>query len=161
MTGCPEWREAVRESALGDAVEPALAAHVAVCPECTDALRECRRLLARTDELLRHRAAVEPPGYGPDRVMARIHGRNASRANPWFRWALGACAAMVLIASVLWTLRPTRRPQPLPANVTTLASWRSPTDVLLQPPVGAAWNAVPRVGDGFLDMKPLGETHAQ
>jgi hypothetical protein len=161
MTACPEWRETVRESALGDSVGPALAAHLASCPGCAEELRESRQVVARMDETLRQCASLASPSYGPDRVMARIHARKAARANPWLRWALVGCAAVVFIASVLWTLRPARRHQPLQTNVTTLASWRSPTDVLLQPPVGAAWNAVPRVGEGFLDMKSLGETHAQ
>jgi len=160
MTGCPEWRDAIMESALADAVEPALGAHLAACPGCADALRECRLALTRMDEAMHRRAAVEPPSYGPERVMARIkageRGLNPSRASLGWRWVLAGGVMAALIASAVWIRRPI--PQ---TSVVTLASWRSPTDVLLRPPVGAAWNSMPRVGEVFFEVKPLGETHAQ
>jgi hypothetical protein len=62
----------------------------------------------------------------------------------------------VLIASVVWTRRPI--PQ---ASVADLASWRSPTEELLQPPVSAAWNTMPRLGEVFFEMKPSGKSHEQ
>jgi anti-sigma factor RsiW len=156
MRGCPEWRDAVVDGALADAVEPALAAHLAACPECADALRECRRATARIDETLRRRAAVEPPPYGPDRVMARIGEHNPPRTIRWWMWALAGGAAMLLMVGSQWKQHPQMQ-----TSLTTLASWRSPTDTLLQPPVRTAWNTVPRVGDVFFEVKPTGDTHAQ
>jgi len=156
MTGCPERRDAVAESALGDAVESGLGEHLAACPGCADALRECRRAAARMDEALRRRAAAEPPLYGPDRVMARIDGRSRANTRLLWRWASLGSATAVLIASALWTMH-----SPPHGKAAALASWRSPTESLLQPPVGAAWNTMPRVGELFFEMKPLGETHAQ
>jgi hypothetical protein len=88
--------------------------------------------------------------------MARVSERSPARASLWWRWALGGCATVALIASALWTQRPT--PQ---TSFATLASWRSPTDALLQPPVGEAWNIMPRLGEVFFEVKPKGETHAQ
>ena len=60
------------------------------------------------------------------------------------------------MAIVLWTQHPA--PQP---DVTALVTWHSPTEALLRPPVGAAWSTMPRLGEGFFEVKPLGEIHAQ
>jgi hypothetical protein len=109
------------------------------------------------DAALERQARVEQPAYGPDRVMARIGERNLAGARLWPRWTLLGCAAAaaVSIASVLWT-----RPPAAQINVAALASWRSPTEALLQPPVWAAWTTMPRLGEVFFEVKPLGEPHA-
>jgi anti-sigma factor RsiW len=157
MSGCPEWRDAVVERALlDDAADPALAKHLAVCPACAAALRESQAAAARMDEALHRLAAVEPPSYGPDRVMARVSERNRAAVSYWWRWAAAASLAAILIVIVLWTRRPPPR-----TDVAALAEWRSPTEALLRPPVGAAWNSMPRLGEGFFEVKPLGEMHAQ
>jgi hypothetical protein len=156
MTGCAEWRDAVAACALGDAAIPALAAHLAICPACAGALRETRQAAARMNEALRRRAAVEPPFHGPDRVMARVRERNRAGTNWWWKWAAAGSLAAIPIAITLWMRRP-----PPPADVAPLAAWRSPTDALLRPPVVAAWNTMPRLGEGFFVVKPLGEMHAQ
>jgi anti-sigma factor RsiW len=155
MTGCPQWKEAIADCALGKTPEPDLAAHLAICPQCQDALRESRAMAARIDEALHRRAAAEPPLYGPERVLARIHGRADTRA--WWRWAaVGSAVLAVSIAIAMWV----RRPAP-EANVTALSTWSSPTQALLRPPVAAAWTTTPRLGEGFFKIKLSGEIHAQ
>jgi len=150
MTGCAKWTDALADCALGHAAEPALAAHLAVCPGCANALRESRATAALINEALDRRAAVEPPFHGPERVMARVSGRNRADTRAWWKWAaVGSLAPVVLIAIVLWTRRPT-----LETDVTALSTWHSPTQALLRPPVGAAWNMTPRLGEGFFKMKP-------
>jgi len=145
--------EAIADCALGNAAGPALAAHLAVCPHCENALRESRAMAARIDEALDRRAAVEPPVYGPERVMARVVGRAEPRR--WWRWAAVGCV-VVLMAIVMWMRRPT-----LKTEVTALSTWRSPTQALLRPPVAAAWTTTPQLGEGFFKIKPSGEIHAQ
>jgi hypothetical protein len=108
------------------------------------------------DEALHRRAAVEPPLYGPERVMARVRARHPAGPIRWWKWAAAGSLAMILIAILWWTRRP-----PPPADVAALAAWHSPTDALLRPPVVAAWNTMPRLGEGFFKVKPLGEMHAQ
>jgi hypothetical protein len=155
MTGCTEWKEAIAECALGKMPEPDLAAHLAICLLCQDELRESRAMAARIDAALHRRAAVEPPLYGPDRVMARLHAQANIRG--WWRWAaVGTALAAVSIAIVMWV----RRPAP-EADVTSLSKWRSPTQSLLRPPVAAAWTTRPSLGEGFFKIKPAGEIHAQ
>jgi hypothetical protein len=147
--------DAIAECALGKTPEPDLAAHIAICPQCENALRDSRALAARIDEAIHCSAAVEPPAYGPERVLSRIHGHTDARA--WWRWAaVGSAMLVVLIAIVLWV----RRPAPVP-DVSALSTWRSPTQVLLGPPVAAVWTTRPRLGDGFFKIKPTGEVHAQ
>lgn len=161
MKGCLNWRDAVADYALDIARSPAFEAHLAGCADCAEALRESQAAAARMNAALDRRARVEPPSYGPDRVMARIGVQNPVRATLWWRWALVGCATVALIASVLWgPFSMPRRPMQQP-SVGTLVSWRSPTDDLLQPPVGTAWPTVPRLGEGIFEVRPLGETHVQ
>jgi hypothetical protein len=150
MTHCPQWKEAIAGCALGETPEPDFAAHLTICPQCESALRESRAIAARMDETLHRRAAVEPPLYGPERVMARIHAQPAPRR--W--WTLAAVIAAVLIVVMIWV----RRPAP---EVAALSTWRSPTQVLLRPPVAAAWTATPRLGEGFFKVQTSGEIHAK
>ncbi len=104
----------------------------------------------RIDQALGRRAAVEPPLYGPERAMARVIGQAEPR---WlWRWAAVGCV-VALMAIVIWLRRPT-------PEVTALSTWRSPTQVLLRPPVAAAWTTTPQLGEGFLKIKS-GEIHAQ
>ncbi len=155
MKGCAHWREAIAGCALGKTPDPDLAAHLAICPQCESALREGKAMAERMDAALQRRAAVEPPLYGPERVMAHIHGQTDTRA--WWRWAVVGSAVLAgLIAIAMWV-----RPPAPEADVTAFSTWRSPTQALLRPPVAAAWTTTPRLGEGFFKMKTSGEIHAQ
>jgi hypothetical protein len=155
MKGCSNWMEAIADCALGKAASPKMAAHLAVCPLCQDGLRESSAMAARIDAALRRSAAVEPPLYGPERLLARIRGQADTRA--WWRWAAAGSAVLaVIIAIVLWVRHPASK-----AEITALSTWRSPTQWLLRPPVAAAWTPAPRPGEGHFKMKPMGETYAK
>jgi len=154
MKGCARWKEAIADCALGKTPEPDLAAHLAICPQCENALRESRATAARIDEALERGAAVEPPLYGPERVMARVHRQEHVRAR--WRWAIGSAMAAIAIVIVLWVRSPAPR-----ADVSALSTWRSPTQALLRPPVAAAWATRPRLGEGFFKIKSPGEIHAR
>jgi hypothetical protein len=152
MNGCSSWQDAMADCALGQLPEPGFAAHLAICPRCEKALRDSRAMAARIDEVLDRSAAVEPPLYGPERVLARIHAQMDTRAR--WRWAaVGSAVLAVLISAVLWV-----RPAPEP-DAGALSTWRSPTQALLRPPVAAAWTTRPRLGEGLFEIK--GEIHAQ
>jgi hypothetical protein len=106
-------------------------------------------------DLALHRgAAVETPLYGPERAMARIHGRAANRG--WWRWAVAGGAVALLLAVVMIGKHRTAPD----ADVTALSTWRSPTAALLNPPVAAAWSTTPRLGEGLFEIKRMGELHA-
>jgi anti-sigma factor RsiW len=152
---CFSWMDAIADCALGKTPEIELAAHLATCPQCENALRDSRATAARMDEALHRSAAAEPPLHGPERVLARIHEQTDTRA--WWRWAAVMSAVLAIsIAIAMWV----RRPAPV-ADVSALSTWRSPTQALLGPPVAAAWNTRPRLGEGFFKIKPSGEIHAQ
>ena len=156
MKACQEWKEAIAECALGQVPEPDMAAHLAVCPECENSLRESQAIAARIDQALQHSAAVEPPLYGPEQVMAQV-GRQKDAHWLWTWATAGSVVAVTLIAIVMWM---PRRPAP-DASTAALSAWRSPTQALLRPPVSAAWSTTPRLGEGFFKIKPSGEIHAQ
>lgn len=163
MRSCSNWADAIMDCALGQTPEPDLAAHLVICPQCRDALQARREMAERMDEAFRRSTAVEPPSYGPERVMARIASMprtSKPRPTAWWKWpAVGSAAAMlvvVLIAMVMWV----RRPAPQ-TNFAALSAWRSPTQALLRPPVAAAWDTKPRLGGEFFKIKPSGEMHAQ
>ena len=160
MKGCSTRRDAIADCALGKTPEPGLAAHLASCPQCRNALRDSRAMAARIDEALPRGAAAEPPLLGPERVMARVIGQADTRGGWtrgfWRRAAMGSALAAVLIAIAIWALRPSPE-----AEVMALSGWRSPTQALLRPPVAAAWATRPRLGEGFFKIKSSGEIHAQ
>jgi hypothetical protein len=160
MNGCSRWSEAIADCALGKSPSADLAAHLMTCPQCQNALRDSQVMAARIDEALHLNSAVEPPLYGPERTMARIHGQKNTGA--WRRWPAVASAALtVLIAAVLTVFAmwpPRRAPQ---ADVAALSTWRSPTERLLDPPVAAAWTTTPRLGEGFFKLKPSRGIHAK
>lgn len=153
--GCSGWMDAIAECALGKTPEPDFAAHLAICPQCQNALRESRAMAARMDAALHCSAAAEPPLYAPERVMARIHGQTDTRAR-WIWAAVVSAVLAVSIAIVMWV----RRPAPVP-DVSALSTWRSPTQALLGPPVAAAWTTRPKLGEGLFKIKTSGEIHAQ
>jgi len=163
MKGCAGWKDAIAGCALGKTPEPEFAGHLAVCSQCRNALQESQATAARMDQARHRGAAVEPPWYGPERVMARIHMQTAGQtdeqthARAWRRWAVVGSAVLALsIAIAMWM----RRPAP-DADVIAFSTWRSPTQALLRPPVAAAWATTPRLGEGFFKIRPSGETHAQ
>jgi len=158
MKGCSGWIDEIADCALGKTPEPDFAAHLEICPQCENALRENRAIAAQIEDAFHRVVAVEPPQYGPDRVMARIHGQANTHA--WWRWAAAlSVMAALLIAIAMWT----RRPSPN-ADVIALSTWRSPTQALLSPPVAAAWTTTPRLAQEFFKIKlkgEKGETHAK
>jgi anti-sigma factor RsiW len=155
MKSCSNWLDAITECALGKTPEPDLSAHLEICPRCQDALRVSREMSARIEGALHSSAAVEPPLYGPERVIARIRGQTDTRA--WWRWVAVASAVLaVLIAIVMWV----RRPVPH-VDIAALSMWRSPTEVLLRPPLASAWITTPRLGNGFFKITRSGEINAQ
>jgi len=157
MKGCAIGMDAIADCALGKTPDPELAAHLAICAQCRDALEESRAMAARIDDVLHRVAAVDPPSFGPERVMARVVGPARTRAPGipgWWRWtAIGSALLAVSMAIMMWVRRP--------APVIALSAWRSPTQVLLRPPVAAAWATRPRLGEGFFKIKSSGEIHAQ
>ena len=87
--------------------------------------------------------------------MARIGRRNRAGSLGWW-WAAVGSATVMLVAIVLWMRRPTPE-----ADVTALSAWRSPTQSLLRPPVIAAWNRMPQLGEEIFKINPIGEIHAK
>jgi len=169
MNACPEWNDRLMRHALGGPAEPAgpadaaLAAHLAACPACSEALAAGLGKAGEMDAALRKLAAVEPPAYGPERVLARIEAQPTGlfqrvRAIA----ALAALAVLLLIAGAVVALRRPPRPGPaLPPGATALSAWRSPTHWLLRSPADPLLKEVPRLGQGFLETKSSGEKNAQ
>ncbi len=153
MTGCPEWAEALVRYALGEPTDTVFADHLTTCSRCTEALVEICAAAERMDAALGRLGAIEPPPFGADRVMARVAARNRPM---WNRWVPAISAAAILIAIAVWTLRP--KPQP---DIRAFVEWRSPTQILLRPPVAAAWTVAPHLGEGIIRLKPSGESNAQ
>ncbi len=163
MKSCLRWADAINDCAAGKTPDSEFAAHLVICPECRNALEGRRAVAARMDEAIRRSGAVDPPLFGPERVMARVQRQPETRA--WRRWAslrsaMPAASIGMLIAISSAILMWVPRPAPGP-HVTALSTWRSPTEALLLPPVAAAWSIRPRLGEAFVKIKPSGEKHAK
>lgn len=156
MIPCREWKDALIDHALGQAADAALEAHLAGCSACAAALRGWRERAAQLDPAIRQLTASEPGPYGPERILARA----ALRPRPPFYMRLAwALPLVILLALTFYKLS---RPEPrAPLPLTALSTWRSPTQSLLRSPADPLLKDVPRLGEGFFQMKSQGVKNAQ
>jgi len=105
--------------------------------------REEEREIARLFEEARRADESSAPPFR--KVLARRRGRKAPR-----RWLLGRPALLaVTVVLVVAALRLTRAARPtahetaLPATARAIASWKAPTDALLQTPGSDLWSRSP------------------
>ena len=93
---CERYAEAITDHACGADLPPGAAAHLRSCATCTAMLVERRAAIGALDGEIQHTLAIEPSPYFVERVQAQV--RETSRAAPWWRWALAAAAAIIILA---------------------------------------------------------------
>jgi hypothetical protein len=93
---CERYAEAITDHACGADLPPEAAAHLRSCATCTAMLVERRTAIGALDGEIQNVLAIEPSPYFVERVQA--HVRETSPAAPWWRWALAAAAAIVILA---------------------------------------------------------------
>ena len=88
-----------------------------------------------------------------DRVLNAARARVARRQSHRLYYIVGAAAALFafLVAPVPWR-QGTGVP---PVQTTSISQWKSPTDFLIDTPGQKLLKTVPRIGDGFIDMRAL------
>jgi predicted anti-sigma-YlaC factor YlaD len=156
MTDCQKWKDALIDHALGQSADTALEGHLAACPACADALRGWRERAAQLDPAIRQITAVEPGPFGPERILSRAALRPRRSFYVRLAWAL---PIVILVALTFYKLS---RPEPrAPLPLTALSTWRSPTQSLLRSPADPLLKDVPRLGEGFFQMKSQGVKNAQ
>ena len=156
MIACNEWKDALIDHALGWPADAALEAHLAVCPACAEALQAWRERAAQLDPAIRQITTGEPGPYGPERILARV-ARAPQRL--FYRRLAWALPLIILMALTIYRLTPKWSRDPLP--LTALSTWRSPTQSLLRSPTDPLLKDVPRLGEGFFQMKSQGVKNAQ
>lgn len=156
MISCQEWKDALIDHALGESADAALEAHLAACPPCAEALRAWRERAARLDPAIRQITASEPGLYGPERILSRAALRPRRPFYGRLAWAL---PLIVLLALAFYRLA--RREPSVPPPLAALSNWRSPTQSLLRSPTDPLLKDVPRLGEGFFQMKSQGVKNAQ
>lgn len=103
---------------------------------------ELRSRFAQLREADRERAPSFAQTYG--RARARRSGRGKLRTRPL---VIAAAAAVVIAATLLAYTRSSSPSAATPA----IATWRAPTDVLLQTPGSELLGAMPALGASVLD----------
>jgi anti-sigma factor RsiW len=156
MTPCREWKDALIDHALGQPADAALEAHLAGCPACAAALLAWRERAAQLDPAIRQITASEPGPYGPERILARTALRPRRPFHGRLVWAM---TLIVLVALAFYKLA--RKEPAVNPSLTALSTWRSPTQSLLRSPADPLLKDVPRLGEGFFQMKSQGVKNAQ
>ena len=156
MTDCQKWKDALIDHALGQPADAALEEHLAACPACAEVLRAWRERAAQMDPAIRQITTVEPGPYGPERILSRVALRPRRPLYGRLAWVL---PLVILLALTFYKLY---RPEPrAPLPLTALSTWRSPTQSLLRSPADPLLKDVPRLGEGFFQMKSQGVKNAQ
>ena len=156
MIPCREWKDALIDHALGQSADAALEAHLAGCSACAAALRGWRERAAQLDPAIRQLTASEPGPYGPERILSRAAVQSRRPFYGRLVWALPLIVLLVLASYKL-----TRREPPVTHSLTALSNWRSPTQSLLRSPADPLLKDMPRLGEGYFQMKSQGVKNAQ
>ncbi len=157
MNACPKWREELIDYALGQSPGAALEAHLAACPDCSQALEAWRQKAAQMDADVQQLTAAEPRVQGPERVLTQI--RQLSPNTPFYGRV--ALAALVLTISLIAVLYRSTPPKKVLFPVMALTTWHSPTESLLQSAADPLLKTVPHLGEKFFETKPAGDKNAQ
>lgn len=159
MNACREWKQQLRDAALGTPIEPALEQHVKGCATCAAALAHLRVLREQIDAGVRElaRSAGPSPGFHA-RLMAALPD-TAARLR--WRWVAGSAvtAAVVALAAILAFQLIPQAPEAAKHEVSipdaaTLTQWRSPTDALLRAPGQQFLRGGPRLGELYFPLEP-------
>jgi len=126
-----EWRQKVAlyaDDELAPAEQAEVAAHLRTCPECSAAAMEHMQLKKAVS--IAGQRFTAPPDL---RASVLAGSRRGSRSNPAWQWGLAMAASVLLVAGLVFFLRP-RPSDPLLAelvdqHITTLAS-ANPVDVV-------------------------------
>lgn len=110
---CERFRSALKDAALGRAMDFALEAHVSACPRCRGRLAEHRRAIAALDAGLNTALSVEPSASFQAQVRMHVADAPASAALS-LRWIAIGTAVMALILMVVFVGR-----TPRPASTST------------------------------------------
>jgi hypothetical protein len=134
MSACSNLREQLEDLALGGSVTPALSDHLVECEACASELKRRRLLAQRMDAAVYSIVRAEPPPQLPADVAAQLTvTRGPASRNTLRQWSAALAVAAIFALMVTIGFR-TFEPQPtVHSELSSLSSWRSPTDSLLEP----------------------------
>ena len=152
---CTRWKDELLETALSGKTSPALERHLSSCAGCAEEMTRLKARRAKLDELLPGTMRGAGPSVGfSDRVMAAIEATGEWRHNQALRWwPLGVlvpvAAALMIVFAVDRNLRST---VPGLKDAQRLASWRAPTDALLESPGQKMLQKTPALGESYINI---------
>jgi hypothetical protein len=156
MAACSEWHAALLDHAAGGEAVEGLVEHVSGCTRCAEALTVWRERADLLDRSLGTLLTGKEPTAGFDRrVVAAARGQRAVPRHKW--WAAAAAAAATLLLAVILVPEWVKHGEEQTPwdGAATIASWRSPTEFLLAPPLDGATLGTPRFGEFYLELEPM------
>jgi hypothetical protein len=149
MAACSKWRDKLLDHAAGGEAADGLIEHVKTCDDCAEALAGWRNNAGRLDALLGSMLHGKKPAPGFDRRVLAAARDARHKPRQWI-WAAAATACVALFLALIFLPKsavPGGDEPPWEAAA-TIASWSSPTEFLLEPPLRGAILETPSFG-GF------------
>ena len=152
---CIKWRDELLEAALSVKTSPALERHLSSCAGCAQEMTELKARRAKLDELLPLAMRGTGPSVGfPDRVVTAIETMEERQRNRvWRWWPLGVLAPVAVALMIVFAVdRNPRSTVPGLEDAQRLASWRAPTDALLESPGQKMLRKTPALGESYINI---------
>jgi hypothetical protein len=100
-------------------------------------------------------ARGDVPPFDEVFLRARSQATRSRSRRFYYRVATAAALAAPLAAPVLWWQNRGKAPDVSVAQSASISQWKSPTDFLIETPGRKPLRTLPRIGDGFMDMRAL------
>jgi anti-sigma factor RsiW len=167
MTACKQWKDRLLDFVL-EASSPAATSeveqHLRSCSRCYPAVVELRSRREQMDAVLRQLVQeAEPSPEFRTRVLAEAERRERSAVRkPAWVGAVAGVAVAVLAAVLLDRVGQDRADLTAP-DLTTLSTWQSPTDWLLESAPNELLESTPRLGEFYfrLEASPVEKKKAK
>jgi hypothetical protein len=104
---------------------------------------------------LRQTEERDAPPFDEVWEAARSRATESRSRRLYYRVAAAAALLALLAVPALWRQRRRQAPEVTAAQIASISQWKSPTAFLIETPGQELLKTVPRIGDGFMDMRTL------
>ena len=104
---------------------------------------------------LRQTEERDAPPFNEVWEVARSQATRSRSRHLYYRVGTVAALFVFLAVPALWWQNRRQAPDVTVAQIASISQWKSPTAFLIETPGQQLLRTVPRIGDGFMDMRAL------